>query len=222
MRLDKAAAAEDFEVSKVVAIIRGMEPDVAVKLAEAYCRGGIRFVEVTFAQGGDPAPTLESIKAIADRLGGGMRVGAGTVLADGQLDAAVAAGAEFMVTPNTNPGLIRRANAAGLLTMPGALTPTEIEAAHAAGADYVKVFPARAFGPQYVRDVLAPLRAVKLVAVGGVSAANAADYIAAGCHGIAVSGALCDRRRIAAGDWAGIEVVAREIVEAVKIGGERL
>ena len=195
----------------------GMEPEVAVKLAESYCRGGIRLVEVTFAQGGDPAPTVEAIKAIAQRLGDKMHVGAGTVLSTAQLDAAVSAGAEFMVTPNVNPEIIRRANAAGLMTAPGALTPTEIAAAHDAGADCVKVFPVRAFGPQYVRDVLAPLRNVKLVAVGGVNAANAADYSAAGCVGIGASGALCDKSLIADGDWGAIEVEARKIIAAVHI-----
>ena len=217
MNTAKAKVAEAFAASKVIAIIRGMEPEIAVKLAESYCRGGIRLVEVTFAQGGDPAPTVEAIKAIAQRLGDKMHVGAGTVLSAAQLDAAVSAGAEFMVTPNVNPEIIRRANAAGLMTAPGALTPTEIAAAHDAGADCVKVFPVRAFGPQYVRDVLAPLRNVKLVAVGGVNAANAADYIAAGCVGIGASGALCDKSLIADGDWGAIEVEARKIIAAVHI-----
>ena len=202
-----------IEATKVVAIIRGFPPETCVRLAAAYREGGIRLVEVTFDQLGDPADTVNAIRAIR-AAHPGMHVGAGTVLTAAQLDPAVGAGAEFVVTPNCAPEIIRRAKSAGLVTLPGAMTPTEMVAAHEAGADFVKVFPVRALGPAYVRDVLAPLRHLKLVAVGGVSSANAADYLRAGCVAVAASGSLTNRDWIAAGDYGKIAAAARDLVAA--------
>ena len=200
----------------VVAIIRGMEPETCVRLAEAYFEGGIRLVEVTYNQAGDPETTVAAIRAIRERMGDRLHVGAGTVLTADQLERTIAAGGEFMVTPSVNPELIRRANAAGLVTMPGAFTPTEIVTAHEAGADYVKVFPIGTLGPKYVKDVLAPLRHIKLLAVGGVNPDNAADYIKAGCVGIGASGALVNKDLIAASNWQQIAAEAKRFIDAVK------
>ena len=205
-----------IEATKVVAIIRGMAPEICVRLAKAYQEGGIRLVEVTFNQVGDPEDTVTAIKAIRAAYPD-MHVGAGTVITERQLDLAVGAGAEFIVTPNCNPAIIRKANAAGLATMPGTITPTEMVIAHEAGADYVKVFPVRALGPGYVKDVLAPLKHLKLIAVGGVSPENAADYIKAGCVGVAASGSLVNREWIAAGEYDKIAAVARQLISNCKI-----
>ena len=200
-----------LEATKAVAIVRDMPPTTCVKLAGAYQEGGIRLVEVTFDPVGDFEPTMTAIRAIK-AAHPGMHVGAGTVVSEEQLDLAIGVGAEFVVMPNCNPAIIRRARAAGLVTMPGAFTPTEMVSAHAAGADYVKVFPVRALGPDYVRDVLAPLRNLKLIAVGGVSSENAADYIRAGCVGVAAGGSLVNREWIADGDYGKIADVARRLV----------
>ena len=210
--MDREVVMGCIEATKVVAIIRGMEPGICVKLAEAYREGGIRLVEVTFNQVGDLEDTVTAIKAIKAAFPD-MHVGAGTVITQAQLDMAIGAGAEFIVTPNCNPEIIRRAKDAGLVTMPGTITPTEMVTAHEAGADYVKVFPARVLGPAYIKDVLAPLRHLKLIAVGGVSPDNAADYIKAGCVGIAASGSLVNKDWIAAGEYDKIAEVARKLIE---------
>ena len=204
-----------IETTKVVAIIRGRTPEVCVRLAKAYQEGGIRLVEVTFDQTGNPADTVTAIRAIREALPG-MHVGAGTVITEQQLDLAIGAGAEFIVTPNCNPAIIRKAGDAGLVTMPGTFTPTEMVAAHKAGADYVKLFPVRALGPAYVRDVLAPLRHLKLIAVGGVSSDNAADYLRAGCVGVAASGSLVNKEWIAAGEYGKIAEAAKKLIESCK------
>ena len=201
-----------LEATKVVAIIRGMAPEICVKLAEAYQEGGIRLVEVTFNQVGNPGDTVTAIKAIRAAFPD-MHVGAGTVITEKQLDLAIGAGAEFIVTPNCNPAIIRKAKGAGLVTMPGTITPTEMVTAHEAGADYVKVFPVRVLGPAYIKDVLAPLKHLKLIAVGGVLPENAADYIKAGCVGVAASGSLVNKEWIAAGEYDKIAGVARELIE---------
>ena len=201
-----------LSATKVVAIIRGMAPEVCVKLAGAYLEGGIRLVEVTFDQLGDPQATVTAIRAIRNAYPN-RHVGAGTVITGAQLDLAIGAGAEFIVTPNCNPAIIRKAKDAGLVTMPGTITPTEMVVAHEAGADYVKVFPVRVLGPAYVKDVLAPLKHLKLIAVGGVSPDNAADYLKAGCVGVAASGSLVNKDWIAAGEYGKIAEVARKLIE---------
>ena len=203
------------EATKVVAIIRGMAPEICVKLAKAYQEGGIRLVEVTFDQVGNLAETAAAIKAIRAAFPD-MHVGAGTVITEAQLDLAIGVGAEFIVTPNCNPAIIRKAKEAGLVTMPGTITPTEMVAAHEAGADYVKVFPVRVLGPAYIKDVLAPLRHLKLIAVGGVSPENAAGYLKAGCVGIAVSGSLVNKDWIAVGEYDKIAEVAKKLIENCK------
>lgn len=198
--------------TKVVAIIRGMDPDVCLKLAESYLSGGIRLVEVTFDQTGDPRKTVDAIAAIRREFAKDMHVGAGTVLTDAQLQSVIDIGGEFMVTPSVNPRLIGTASAAGLATMPGAFTPSEIVIAHEAGADVVKIFPVRSLGPQYVKDVLAPLKHIRLMAVGGVNPDNAADYLKSGCVGVGASGSLVNKEWIAAGEWANIAAEARRFI----------
>ena len=205
-----------IESTKVVAIIRGMAPEICVRLAQAYREGGIRLVEVTFNQVGNLADTVTAIKAIRAALPE-MHVGAGTVITEEQLGLAIGAGAEFIVTPNCNPAIIRKAKDAGLVTMPGTITPTEMVTAHEAGADYVKVFPVRVLGPAYIKDVLAPLKHLMLIAVGGVSPENAADYLKAGCVGIAASGSLVNKEWIAAGEYDKIAATARQLIENCKI-----
>ena len=208
----KAEVLKAVEETRLVAIIRGMDPEICVRLAEAYAEGGIRLVEVTFDQTGDPQKTVAAIKAIREGFAGRLHVGAGTVLTDAQLEAVIGAGGEFMVTPSVNPKLIAKASAAGLATMPGAFTPTEIVTAHEAGADIVKVFPVRSLGPQYVKDVLAPLKHISLMAVGGVNPDNAADYLRAGCVGVGASGSLVNKEWIAAGEWSKIAAEASRFI----------
>ena len=117
-----------------------------------------------------------------------------------------------MITPNVNAALIRSCVAQGLVAMPGAFTPTEIAQAHAAGASFVKVFPAVALGPSYIKAIRAPLAHIPLLAVGGITPENIGGFIQAGCVGAGVGGVLADRSRVAAGDWAGVTEVARRLV----------
>ena len=160
--------------------------------------------------------TAESIAAIKRRFAGELRVGAGTVLSSEQLAMERDAGGEFMVAPNFSPALIRECVALDMAPIPGALTPTEVVDAWDAGASFVKVFPAGRMGPDYVKALRAPLAHIPLLAVGGVTVDNAADFIRAGCAGVAVSGALTSREMIAAGQWDRIADVARALVEGTR------
>lgn len=202
----------------IVAIIRGFEPDVCLRLAEAYFKGGINMVEVTFNQ---KAPqtwkdTAAAIKAIKDTFNDSVMVGAGTVLTEEQLKICEDAGGEFMVTPNMNASLIRKCVADGLMAMPGAMTPTEAVEAYNAGAKYVKIFPAGVLGPGYIKAITAPLSHIPFLAVGGISPDNIADFIKAGCAGAGVGGNLTNKEWIKAGEWDKIAAVARSLVENSK------
>lgn len=205
--------------TKVVAIVRGFPPEICVRLADAYRRGGIRLVEVTFNQR-EPETwkdTAAAIRAIRDEFKGGVRAGAGTVLTAEQLSMCEDAGGEYIVTPNVKPDLISAAVERGLVAMPGALTPSEAVDAWEAGASFVKLFPAGTLGPDYVKAVRAPLSHIPFLAVGGVSASNAADFMRAGCVGVGVGGNLTNKEWIDAGAWDRIASAARELVNSVNI-----
>lgn len=204
---------------RIIAIIRGFAPDVCLKLAEAYARGGIRLVEVTFNQKSPETwkDTAAAIRAIKERFSGSVRVGAGTVLAEEQLDMCEQAGGEYMITPNVNTALIRECVRRGLVAMPGALTPSEAVDAWEAGASFVKIFPAGLLGPAYVKAVRAPLSHIPFLAVGGISPENVADFMRVGCVGAGVGGNLTNKEWIAAGEWSRIEDVARQLIERSKI-----
>ena len=201
---------------RIIAIIRGFAPDVCLRLAEAYAKGGIRLVEVTFNQKSPETwkDTAAAISAIKERFGGDVRVGAGTVMTEDQLDMCHDAGGEYMITPNVNVALIRSCVEKGLVAMPGAMTPSEAVDAWDAGASFVKIFPAGSLGPSYVKAICAPLSHIPLLAVGGISPDNVADFMRAGCVGAGVGGNLTNREWIEAGAWDRIEDVARRLVAA--------
>jgi len=175
MTLDEALAA-----SPVVAIIRGVTPAEAVATAQAIYDAGLRAVEVPL---NSPEP-LESIHLIAEAFKGRMAVGAGTVLSPDRVDAVREAGGTIIVSPNTNPPVIRRAVELGLDPAPGFATPTEAFMAVEAGARHLKLFPAVSFGAAHVRQIKAVLPAhVNVWAVGGVGPAAMAEWWAAGARG---------------------------------------
>ena len=130
-----------------------------------------------------------------------------------QLTMCEQAGGEFMISPNVNVDLIHDCVSRGLVALPGAMTPSEAVAAYDAGAEFVKIFPAGALGPAYIKALLAPLSHIPFLAVGGISSANAAEYIAAGCVGVGVGGNLTNKKLIAAGEW---NLIAKEADKLIK------
>lgn len=210
-------AMEWVQKGKLIAIVRGMPGDCIGDLAEALCQGGIDAIEVTFNQARPDTwnDTAQAIRMLDTRLRGQVLKGAGTVLTLEQLHMAMDAGAQYIVTPNTAPHLIRAAKAAGLCCFPGAISPTEVVMAHDAGADAVKVFPAGHMGPAYIKALRAPLSHIPLMAVGGINEENAAEYIQAGCMGVGVGGNLVNRTLIERGEWPLITALARKYRKAV-------
>lgn len=192
--------------NKVIAICRGFYGDDLKKLGEALIAGGIRLMEVTFDQKNPHClqATSEAIQMIVDRFSGGILPGAGTVLSTEQVKAAKEAGAAYIISPNTNLAVIQETLKRGLVSIPGAMTPSEILTAHDAGTHLVKLFPAGSLGMKYIKDILAPINHVGLVATGGVTEENWEEYLKLGFAGAGVSSRLCDKKLIAEGNFSEI------------------
>jgi len=203
---------------RIVAIVRGLKPEYVVRLGHAFEEGGIGLMEVTYDQ---KAPetwknTASAIEAVEKEFGDRVLVGAGTVITPEQVSMTYNAGGHYLVTPTTQPEIIRMGKALGLGLYPGAFSPSEILEAWNAGADAVKVFPVGSLGPGYIKAVRAPLGHIPLMAVGGVNEKNAADYMKAGCVGLGVGGNLVNKEWIENGEWDKITALAREFMKAVK------
>ena len=206
------------ENEKIIVILRGVENEKLIPLAEAMYAGGIRLLEITYDA---PAKipheeTAANIKALKEHFGDRMCIGAGTVLTEKQVELTKAAGGEFIISPDANESVIKKTVELGLVSIPGALTPTEIQAAHRAGADFVKLFPIVSMGPSYVKAVKAPLSHIKLLAVGGVDLDNVSDYFAAGISGIGLGSNIADKKLINEENYIGITALAEKFVTAVK------
>jgi len=196
---------------RLVAIIRLRHEAPLARVAEALVAGGVRALEFTLTSPG----AVPAITACRARFRDDVIVGAGTVLDAEEARRCLDAGAQFLVSPGFDPAVVAMARACGALALPGALTPTEIVTAWWAGADVVKVFPARAFGPRYIADLLAPLPHVRLMPTGGVDETNVAAYLRAGAVGVAVGGRLVAEDAVGRADWDALTERARVLVAAV-------
>jgi 2-dehydro-3-deoxyphosphogluconate aldolase / (4S)-4-hydroxy-2-oxoglutarate aldolase len=194
---------------RVIAVARHVSPLAAPGIAEALAAGGVLAMEVTLNE--PQGQALEAVAALARASASlGALAGAGTVTSVSAAERAVDAGAAFIVTPHTDPAIVRWCVSRAVPCLPGALTPTEIQAAWEAGASAVKLFPAGAVGPAYLSHIAGPFPDIPLVPTGGVSAEDAADWIAAGAVAVGMGGWL-----IGDGDRAGITERARRVRTAV-------
>lgn len=206
------------EAEKIIAIVRGVDPEQCLKVAQALYDGGIRLMEITYNQK-DPASwqtTADTIAAIAKAFGGRMLVGAGTVTSPELVELTAQAGGMYIVSPDCNKAVIRKTLELGLVSMPGALTPTEVLAAHEAGADFVKLFPIGNLGVAYAKAIMAPISHVKMLAVGGVNETNVADFLKTGMCGAGIGGNLANKKWIEEGRYDKITETAKALVAAVK------
>lgn len=204
----------------IIAIIRGVSKDKLIPLAEALYRGGIRLLEITYSANGrvSDEDTAESIKALSTHFEGRMHIGAGTVLTKKQVELTAQAGGKFIISPNVDEEVITATVKLGLVSMPGALTPSEICQAHKYGADFVKLFPISDLGAGYVKAVKAPLSHIKLLAVGGITDENMSEYLNAGVCGFGIGSSLTDKKMIEAGDWDGITELAKRYTAVINNG----
>ena len=201
---------EPWLASGVIAVVRLPESAGLRSVAAALVAGGVSAVEITLTTPG----AIEAITELASH-GGGAVVGAGTVLDEKAARNVIAAGARFVVSPTLDRGVVRYCRDQGVPCLPGAFTPTELLEAWRAGAELVKLFPASALGPRYLREVLAPLPFLRVVPSGGVSLENAAEWIRAGAAAVSVGSAIVNGTLVRDQSWGELTARARALVDTV-------
>ncbi len=192
---------------RIIAVIRASDQSVGRQMAQAVAKGGIQLIEITWNT--DAAADL--IRHLRQALPN-CTIGTGTLLNQEQVKQAIEAGAEFLFTPHTDTSLINTAVNAGFPIVPGALSPSEIVTAWEAGASCVKVFPIQAVGGvSYIKALQGPLGHIPLIPTGGVTFANAKDFITAGAIAVGLAGDLFPTSLIASEDWQGITQRAKKL-----------
>jgi 2-dehydro-3-deoxyphosphogluconate aldolase / (4S)-4-hydroxy-2-oxoglutarate aldolase len=207
---------ERIEQVGVVAAIRADSSKRLIDIAKALEAGGASFIEVTM----NTPNALKGIEMLADTMGDRIGVGVGTVLDPETARAAILAGAEYMVTPTLNLKVIEMCKRYSKLIFPGAFTPTEIMTAWDAGADVVKVFPADAVGPGYLKAIHGPLPQVKLMPVGGVNIENCGAFIKNGAVAVTAASCIAPKKDIAEGNWDAISGYARQMIANIAAARE--
>ena len=216
----KETVSRAVEKYKLVAILRGVPEEKLVKVAQALYDGGVRLLEITYSPDGSVSDeeTARCIGLLVKEFVGRMYIGAGTVLTREQVRLTKEAGGLFIISPNVDEAVIRETCALGLVSMPGALTPTEICNAHSFGADFVKLFPAGDMGVGYVKSVKAPLSHIKMLAVGGINEKTIASYLRTGVCGFGIGSNIVSKKMVDENDYQGITALAREFVAAIEKG----
>ena len=215
--MTKEETKKTLEESKIVLVVRGIYGEELLKLADAMNKGGIRAFEVTY----DPADP-DTLRKVKDNIEAvhkrhpDMLMGAGTVLTVEQVTNAKNAGAEFIVSPNFDPEIVKATLDFDLVSIPGCMTPTEICNADKAGADYIKLFPAGTLGMKYCKDILAPLHHVKYLATVGVTEETFREYLELGFMGAAVSSKLIDKKCRDEGNWDELTRRAKAFTDIAK------
>ena len=209
---------ETIKNKKIIAILRNIGEDKLFPIVEALYQGGIRVLEVTYSQNGTISDddTEKNIHNLVEKMFNKMLIGAGTVLTEKQVERTKRAGGCFIISPDTNKNVINKTNELEMVSIPGALTPTEIKHAYDLGADFVKIFPSSAFGPSYIKAIKAPLSNIDLLSVGGVDLNNINDFYNAGVCGFGIGSNILDKKMIENNDYEGLKELAKKYVSEVE------
>jgi len=210
--MNKADVLEKVKELGLLAVIRGPSPELTVKMVEALVAGGVSGIEITYS-----TPNAEEVvRTLYDKFGDSIVLGMGTLTKPDQALSAKAAGANFLVSPICEPNLIREMVSSGLLTMAGALTPTEVLQAYNLGADVIKIFPGSLGGPAYIKALKGPFPYIPMMPTGGVSAGNVAEWFATGVVAVGAGSELCPPQLAKEGKFDEITKRAAEFVQIVK------
>ncbi|MEO3806020.1 bifunctional 4-hydroxy-2-oxoglutarate aldolase/2-dehydro-3-deoxy-phosphogluconate aldolase [Nonomuraea sp. B1E8] len=201
-----------MEFPELLVIYRGLGTDDVLAATDALHTAGVTAFETTM----DSPGALASIAGLSRRLGGGALAGAGSVRTIGHVRAAADAGASFLLSPHLDEELVAATKAAGLASIPGAFTPTEVVRAHAAGADLVKIFPIAPAGAAYVEQLRQPLPDVPLLATGGVTAELGRQCLLAGCATVGVGAGLIDADAVRDKNWNRLADSARRYLAVLR------
>lgn len=214
MTMQAVAAQETLDRIRqagLLAVIRGPDPELTVKMVDALIAGGVSGIEITYTT----PNAAEVVAALARAHGDAIVLGMGTLLEPFQAEEALVAGARFLVSPHTDPALAQAMAATGLPFMLGALTPSEVVAAHKLGSSVVKIFPGSLGGPAYLKSLRAPLPHIRMMPTGGVSADNVGEWLAAGAFAVGAGSELCPPAWAKEGRFAAIRERAAAFVAAV-------
>ncbi|MFE4896301.1 bifunctional 4-hydroxy-2-oxoglutarate aldolase/2-dehydro-3-deoxy-phosphogluconate aldolase [Peribacillus butanolivorans] len=204
---------EELKQGKLVAVIRGARPDQIVPIARALNEGGIRTLEITV----ETPKVCELIDKVKEEFGDDIIVGAGTVLDPETARSVIMAGAEFIFSPTVNIETIKMTKRYGIISIPGALTPTEILTAYEHGADVIKVFPADALGVGYFKNLKGPLPHIPLMPTGGVNLDNLASFLKAGAVAAGIGGSLINPKKLLSEeDYTELEETAKKFSAIVQ------
>lgn len=210
--MNKTDVLEKVKELGLLAVIRGPSPELTVKMVEALVAGGVIGIEITYT-----TPNAEDVvRTLAGKFGDGVVLGMGTLTKPEQSLSAKEAGAHFLVSPICEPELVRSMTASGLLTMAGALTPTEVFQAYQLGSDVVKVFPGSLGGPAYIKALKGPFPYIPMMPTGGVNAGNMAEWFASGVVAVGAGSELCPPQLAKDGKFDEISRRAAEFVQVVK------
>jgi 2-dehydro-3-deoxyphosphogluconate aldolase/(4S)-4-hydroxy-2-oxoglutarate aldolase len=196
----------------IIAVVRAQKAEQVLPLSEALIAGGVIAIEVTMTT----PKAIEAIRQASMALGDRALVGVGTVLDVATCRAALDAGAEFVVSPIGRTELVATAHDQDRPVMLGAYTPTEAQAVHEAGSDFVKLFPADSLGATYIKAIRAPLPHLRIVPTGGVDVHTVADFLKAGCAALGVGSSLVSAKILQEADWPELTRRAAEFVNAVR------
>ncbi len=216
--MDKKNVLNRIIDAQVVAVIRGPSEELSIKMVEALIKGGITAIEITYST----PNAAKVVKALDTKYGDKITLGMGTLIEPAQAIEAKEAGARFLVSPVCDPVLGKAMIDTGLVVMIGALTPTEVLQAFKLGSDVVKIFPGSLLGPAYVKAIKGPFPQIPIMPTGGVSAANVADWFAAGVVAVGAGSELCPPQLAREGKFDEITTRGREFIEAARKGKPRL
>lgn len=209
--MNKSETLQKIREVGLLAVIRGPSKELTLEMVAALIAGGVTGIEITYTT----PNAAEVVAALAQRFGDEIVLGMGTLIEPAQAAEAAQAGAQFLVSPHTEPALAQAMVATGLPVMMGALTPTEVMASRQLGSDVVKLFPGSLGGPEYMKALKGPFPNVPMMPTGGVDIDNIADWFAAGAVAVGAGSQLCPKSLAAAGKFDEITAIARSFATAV-------
>lgn len=210
--MNKTEIFEKVKELGLLAVIRGPSPELTVKMVEALVAGGVMGIEITYS-----TPNAEEVvQTLARKFGNDIVLGMGTLTKPEQALSAKQAGANFLVSPICEASLCKGMVASGLLSMAGALTPTEVFQAYSLGVDVVKIFPGSVGGPSYIKALKGPFPYIPMMPTGGVSAGNVAEWFATGVVAVGAGSELCPTQMAKEGKFSEISQRAAEFVKIVQ------
>jgi len=215
--MNKVEVLEKVKELGLLAVIRGPSPDLTIKMVEALIAGGVSGIEITYS-----TPDAEEVvRTLFRKFGSNIVLGMGTLTRPEQAQSAKEVGASFLVSPICEENLVKSMAATELLTMAGALTPTEVFQAYTLGSDIIKIFPGSLGGPAYVKALKGPFPYIPMMPTGGVNPGNMAEWFSTGVVAVGAGSELCPPQLAKEGKFDEISKRAAEFMQVIKAARDK-